>query len=174
VIIQAEQTVAKSSFCCKATNILTSAPSNDCEDTAAAVVSDARAPSSKADRFGDFTSSTFKLSASNLVVSVVIERLEKTVSWRKPKWYDKRFVLLDIPGNQPNRANWSKTSTCFYLKQGRIQCGDWGDRHPKTYDSKFIHQDFIQFRKQHSRSRPFFRPLFCHSSVVKYTSSLLL
>jgi len=51
--------------------------------------------------------------------------------------------------------------------------GDWGNQPSKTYESNFIHHDFVQFRKQHSRLRLFCRPLFCHSSVVKYTSSLL-
>jgi len=39
-------------------------------------------------------------------------------------------------------------------KQERIQGGDWGDRPiapPKTYESKFIHNDILQFGKQHSR-----------------------
>ena len=29
--------------------------------------------------------------------------------------------------------------------------GDWGDRPPKTYESKSFHHDFVQFGKQHSR-----------------------
>ena len=36
------------------------------------------------------------------------------------------------------------------LKQGRIQCGGQSSP-PKTYESKFIHHDFVQFAKQHSR-----------------------
>ena len=28
---------------------------------------------------------------------------------------------------------------------------DWGDRLPKTYECNFIHHDFVQFVKQHSR-----------------------
>jgi len=28
---------------------------------------------------------------------------------------------------------------------------DWDDCHPKTYESTFIHHDFVQFGKQHSR-----------------------
>jgi len=37
-------------------------------------------------------------------------------------------------------------------KQGRIQGGgDRGDHSPKTYESNFIHYNFVQFRKQHSR-----------------------
>jgi len=46
--------------------------------------------------------------------------------------------------------------------QGRIQGGeeigadprgggDWGDRSPKTYESNLIHDNFLQFGKQHSR-----------------------
>jgi len=50
---------------------------------------------------------------------------------------------------------------------------DWSDRPPKTYESNFFHHDVVQFGKQHSRYKAFGRPLFCHSSVVKYTSSLL-
>jgi len=42
----------------------------------------------------------------------------------------------------------------------------------KTYESNFVHHDFVQFVKQHSQW-PFCRPLFCHSSVVMYTSSPL-
>ena len=29
--------------------------------------------------------------------------------------------------------------------------GYWDDRPPKTYESNFIHHDFAQFEKQHSR-----------------------
>jgi len=31
--------------------------------------------------------------------------------------------------------------------------GDWGHRPPKTYESNFFHHDFVQFGKQHSRSK---------------------
>ena len=34
------------------------------------------------------------------------------------------------------------------LGQGRIQ---GGDHPPKTYESKYIYHDFVQFGKQHSR-----------------------
>ena len=44
---------------------------------------------------------------------------------------------------------------------------------PKTYESKFFRGDFEQFGKQDSRYKAILRPLFCHSSVLKYTSSLL-
>jgi len=44
---------------------------------------------------------------------------------------------------------------------------------PKTYESNFIHHNFVRFGKQHSRYKAIFHPLFCHNSVVKYTSSLL-
>jgi len=37
----------------------------------------------------------------------------------------------------------------------------------KTWESNFIHRDFVQFGKQHSRLSPFCRPLFYHSSVMK-------
>jgi len=46
-----------------------------------------------------------------------------------------------------------------------------GDRPPKTHQSKFIHHNFVQFGKRIRDIRPFCRPLLCHSSVVKYTSS---
>jgi len=35
------------------------------------------------------------------------------------------------------------------MNQGRIKRG--GDRPPKTYEINFIHHDFVQFGKQHSR-----------------------
>jgi len=59
------------------------------------------------------------------------------------------------------------------LNQEQIQGGNWGDHPPKTYESNFFHYDFVHFGKQHLRLRPVCHPLFCHSSVVKYTSSLL-
>jgi len=39
-----------------------------------------------------------------------------------------------------------------------------GNRPPKTYESNFIHHDFV--RKTAFVIRPFCRPLFCHSSIV--------
>jgi len=54
---------------------------------------------------------------------------------------------------------------------GRIQRGVISP--PKTYESSFIHYDFVQFRKHHSWYKAIFSSLFCYSSVVKYTSSLL-
>jgi len=42
---------------------------------------------------------------------------------------------------------------------------------PKTYESNFIHHDFVQFRKHHSQFKGILPPLFCHSSVVMCTSS---
>jgi len=36
--------------------------------------------------------------------------------------------------------------------QGRIQgVGNWGDNPPKTYESNFIHHDFVPIGKNHSR-----------------------
>jgi len=31
---------------------------------------------------------------------------------------------------------------------------DWGDRPPKTYESMFVHHNFLQVGKQHSRYKP--------------------
>jgi len=36
----------------------------------------------------------------------------------------------------------------------------------KTYESNFIHHDFLQFGKQHSRYKAILSSIFCHSSVV--------
>jgi len=45
--------------------------------------------------------------------------------------------------------------------------------HPKTYESNFIHHNFVQFGKQHSRYKAILCSLlFCHNSFVKYTPSL--
>jgi len=42
----------------------------------------------------------------------------------------------------------SSCSFCVTTMQGRIQGDDWGDRPPpKTYESNFIHHDFVQFGK---------------------------
>ena len=46
----------------------------------------------------------------------------------------------------------------------------------KTYESNFSNHDFEQLKNSENSIRdfrPFCRPLFCHSSVVKYTSFLL-
>ena len=44
---------------------------------------------------------------------------------------------------------------------------------PTTYESNFIHNDFCSLENNIPDIRPFCRPLFCHSSVVNFTSSLL-
>ena len=43
----------------------------------------------------------------------------------------------------------------------------------KTYESNFIHHNFVQIGKQHSRYQAIFSSIVCHSSAVKYTSPLL-
>jgi len=43
----------------------------------------------------------------------------------------------------------------------------------KTYESNFIHHDFAQFRKEHSRYKAILPSIVCHSSVVKYASPLV-
>jgi len=59
-------------------------------------------------------------------------------------------------------------------KQGRIRGGTIGAiASLKTYESNFIHHYFVQLCKRRLRYEAILRrPLFCHSSVVKYTSSL--
>jgi len=51
--------------------------------------------------------------------------------------------------------------------------GRLGDRPPKTSENNFIHHDFLQFGKQHSRYKAILSSIVFHSSVVKYTSSIL-
>jgi len=61
---------------------------------------------------------------------------------------------------------------CRY--QRRIQGERLGRLAPlKSYESKFIHHDFCNSENSIRNIRPFCRPLFCYSSVVKYNSSLL-
>jgi len=51
--------------------------------------------------------------------------------------------------------------------QGRIQGGDgWGDRPPKTYESNFVHHDFVQFGKQHSRYKVILPPIVFVRAVL--------
>jgi len=49
--------------------------------------------------------------------------------------------------------------------------------HAKTHESNFIHYNFVQFGKQHTRYKAYllYSTLFCYTSVVlvKYTSALL-
>jgi len=57
--------------------------------------------------------------------------------------------------------------------RGGSRGGDWGDRSPKT--TKVTLLTMISYNSKNSirNIRPFFRPLFCQSSVVKNTSSIL-
>jgi len=65
------------------------------------------------------------------------------------------------------------SSLRLYLLAGTDPGGSWCDLPPKTCESNLIHHDFVQFGKQHSRYKDICRPLFCRSSAVKYTSTLL-
>ena len=51
--------------------------------------------------------------------------------------------------------------------------GGGGDRLHKTYKSNFSHHDFYNSENNIRDINPFCRPLFCNSSVVKYTSLVL-
>jgi len=44
---------------------------------------------------------------------------------------------------------------------------------PKTDESNFIHHDFVLFGKKRLRYKAVLPSIFCHSSIVNYTSSLL-
>jgi len=61
----------------------------------------------------------------------------------------------------------------FCGSQGRIQRGAIAP--PKTYESTVTLFTMILYNSENNirDTRPFCRPLFCHSSVVKYVSSLL-
>jgi len=54
-----------------------------------------------------------------------------------------------------------------------VQLGRLPQFPPKTYESNFIYHDFLQFENSICDIRPFCRPLFCHSSFVKYTLSYI-
>jgi len=59
-------------------------------------------------------------------------------------------------------------------EQGRIQEGDWGDRSPqKNYELTSFTMIGCNSENSIRNTRLFCHPLFCHRSVVKYTSSLL-
>jgi len=45
----------------------------------------------------------------------------------------------------------SGSSDSYLLRTGADPGGDWSDLPPKTYESNYIHHDFIQFRKKHLR-----------------------
>jgi len=52
--------------------------------------------------------------------------------------------------------------------QGCIQQGDgWGDRALKTYESNFVHHDFVQFGKQHSRYKVILPPTVLSEECYK-------
>ena len=39
----------------------------------------------------------------------------------------------------------------FHQTKGGSRRGNWGDHPPKDYESNFMHHDFVQLGKQHSR-----------------------
>jgi len=45
--------------------------------------------------------------------------------------------------------------------------GDWDDRPPKTIERNYIHHDFVQFGKQHSRHKAILSSIVLSRSVVK-------
>ena len=49
------------------------------------------------------------------------------------------------------RASWNQVTGSFLVSGADPGGSDWGDRPPKTYESNFIHHNFVQFEKQHSR-----------------------
>ena len=53
-----------------------------------------------------------------------------------------------------------------------ISCRMWHS-FPETYESNLFHQDFVHSENSVRDIKPFCCPLFCHSSVVKYTLSPL-
>jgi len=61
-------------------------------------------------------------------------------------------------------------SACGHVGQyqERIHGGEIAS--PKTYESNFIYHYFLQFGKEHSRYKAILSAIFCHSSVVMYTS----
>ena len=58
-------------------------------------------------------------------------------------------------------------------RSGADTGGDWGDRLPKTYESSFFTMILYNSENSIRDIRQFCRPLFRHSRVVKYNSSLL-
>jgi len=80
--------------------------------------------------------------------------------------YYERYVLIQVTCNMNAKGQtWN---------QGRIQRVAIGAiAPPRTTENNFIHHEFCQSENNIRDIRSFWRPLFCHSSVVKYTSCLL-
>jgi len=90
---------------------------------------------------------------------------------------DKR-LRIEVQPTQTNEVERVKRFMNVHLHciRGRIQGGAIGAiaiAPPKTYESNFIHHNFEQFGKQHSRYQAILPSVFCHSSVVKHAASLL-
>ena len=62
----------------------------------------------------------------------------------------------------------SSLHVLLWWDQGRIQSPP-----TTTYESNFIHHNFVQIGKQHSLYKAIFSSIVCHSGAVKYTSPLL-
>jgi len=74
----------------------------------------------------------------------------------------------------------NKNQLCIYCSLDIVDTGvdleGWSSQSPPSwnlYESNFFYNDSVQLGKQHSRWKAILRPLFCQSSVAKYTSSLL-
>jgi len=79
-------------------------------------------------------------------------------------------VKFDFSHSKPRKQPFFAEN---FKLQGWPRGVDWGDRPLKPYESNFIHYLFLQFGKQDSWFKSICRTFFCHSSVVKYTSTLL-
>jgi len=98
-------------------------------------------------------------------------------------WKSTNTWILTLAGvNILARFTWRVLPVCARFlqprwasrKQGRIQGGRLGQSPPlKPTKVTFFTMIFYNLENSIRDIRPFSRPLFCHSSVVKYTSCLL-
>jgi len=83
-----------------------------------------------------------------------------------------RFFIIKPanPGRLKTRSGWENPTVGA---RSGSSGGDWDDRPPKSFDSNFLHDNFVEFGKQHSRYKAIFPPLFCHTRVMSIPLPLL-
>jgi len=90
---------------------------------------------------------------------------------------DERFLSLaqiDKRSFRPSDAHNSVCTVNLYTVSVADPRGDWGYRPSKTYENNLFTMILHNSENSIRDIKLFCRPLFCHSRVVKHTSSLHL
>jgi len=76
--------------------------------------------------------------------------------WYLPSRCSIKFIC-QLYEHNPAYAFYQRS---VWARGGSRGVGDWGDHPPKNYESNFIHHNFVQFGKQHSRYKAILSSIF--------------